>query len=55
MLNAKENLGLEGMGPSASHSASIHGMIAELDALRQKGVVTEAEFQAKKKELLQKM
>jgi uncharacterized membrane protein YdbT with pleckstrin-like domain len=54
MLNAKESLGYEG---SASHSQSgnIPAMIAELDELRKKGIVTEVEFQQKKKELLAKL
>ncbi|HEY3313090.1 MAG TPA: PH domain-containing protein [Anaerolineales bacterium] len=55
MLNAKESLGYEGMGSNASHSGSIPAMIAELDELRKKGIVTEDEFLAKKKELLGKM
>jgi uncharacterized membrane protein YdbT with pleckstrin-like domain len=55
MLNAKEKLGYEGTGSHAQHAESIPAMIAELDELRKQGIVTEAEFQAKKKELLAKM
>jgi len=55
MLNAKEKLGYEGMSPQASRADDIPTQIAELDELRKKGIVTEAEFQAKKKELLAKM
>ena len=55
MLNAKEKLGYEGMSPQAQHDHDIPAQIAELDELRKKGIVTEAEFQAKKRELLAKM
>jgi uncharacterized membrane protein YdbT with pleckstrin-like domain len=55
MLNAKEKLGYEGTGSHAQHTESIPAMIAELDELRKQGIVTDAEFQAKKKELLAKM
>jgi len=55
MLNAKESLGFEGTGARASQGNNIPAMIAELDELRKKGIVTEAEFQTKKSELLAKM
>ncbi len=55
MLNAKENLGFEGTGSRVAHPDTIPAMIAELDVLRKKGIVTEAEFQSKKTELLAKM
>lgn len=55
MLNAKEKLGYEGTGTHAQHIQSIPAQIAELDELRKQGIVTEAEFQTKKKELLAKM
>ena len=55
MLNAKEKLGYEGTGTHAQRTDSIPAMIAKLDELRKQGIVTEAEFQAKKKELLAKM
>ncbi|MEI7844427.1 MAG: PH domain-containing protein [Chloroflexota bacterium] len=62
MLNAKENLGYEGLGSRtahaerpAQHAENIPAMIAELDELRKKGIVTEQEFQSKKQELLAKM
>jgi len=55
MLNAKEKLGYAESGPHAQHAKDIPALIAELDELRKKGIVTEAEFQAKKKELLAKM
>ena len=54
MLNAKEKLGYEGTGARAQPD-NIPALIAELDELRKKGVVTEAEFQAKKAQLLAKM
>lgn len=64
MLNAKERLH-ETM-PSTQEEdiltptspvveADIPGLIAELDALRQKGILSEEEFQAKKKELLERL
>ena len=55
MLNAKEKLGFEGSAAHAQSADNIPAMIAELDELRKKGIVTEAEFQAKKAELLKKM
>ena len=55
MLNAKEKLGYEGTGSHAQRAESIPQQIAELDVLRKQGVVTDAEFQAKKRELLAKM
>ena len=55
MLNAKEKLGYEGTGSHAQHAESIPEQIAELDALRKQGIITDAEFQAKKRELLAKM
>ena len=55
MLNAKEKLGYEGTGTHAQPADNIPALIAELDELRKKGIVTEAEFQAKKAQLLAKM
>jgi uncharacterized membrane protein YdbT with pleckstrin-like domain len=57
MLNAKERLGYEDeLGVQASRTASdIPSLIARLDDLRKKGVISEAEFQQKKMELLAKM
>ncbi len=55
MLNAKEKLGYEGTGSHAQRAESIPEQIAELDELRKQGILTDAEFQAKKKELLAKM
>lgn len=55
MLNAKEKLGYAESGAHAQRAESIPAQIAELDELRKQGIVTEAEFQAKKKELLAKM
>jgi hypothetical protein len=37
------------------HAENIPALIAELDELRKKGIVTEAEFQKKKAELLAKI
>jgi len=54
MLNAKEKLGFDDKGAHGQQS-DIPTQIAELDELRKKGIVTEAEFQNKKKELLAKM
>lgn len=57
MLNAKERLGFDGdLGVQAVHAANdIPSLIARLDDLRQKGIVSEQEFQQKKAELLAKM
>lgn len=55
MLNAKENLTLDEMGGRAQRSDDIPTLIARLDDLRKKGIVTEAEFEQKKRELLAKM
>jgi uncharacterized membrane protein YdbT with pleckstrin-like domain len=55
MLNAKEELGFEGTGSHAQQVEDIPTQIAGLDELRKKGILTEAEFQQKKKELLAKM
>jgi len=55
MLNSKEKLGYEGTSAQPPRVDDIPAQIAELDKLRKQGIVTEAEFQAKKKELLAKM
>ena len=55
MLNAKERLGLEEIGFAAQASEDIPTMIEKLDVLRRRGVLSEAEFQQKKAELLAKM
>ena len=55
MLNAKEELGFEGMGAHTPQVEGIPAQIADLDELRKKGILTEAEFQQKKTELLAKM
>lgn len=55
MLNAKEKLGFEGMASQPQTGRNIPALIAELDELRQKGIVTEEEFRQKKAQLLSKM
>jgi uncharacterized membrane protein YdbT with pleckstrin-like domain len=55
MLNAKERLGLEEIGIVAHAVEDIPTMIEKLDVLRRRGVLSEAEFQQKKAELLAKM
>ncbi len=55
MLNAKEKLGYEGTGAHVQLLDDIPAQIAELDELRKKGIITDAEFQKKKAELLAKM
>ena len=56
MLNAKERLEFGDVaGVQAAAMADIPSLIARLDDLRKKGLITEAEFQAKKTELLAKM
>jgi uncharacterized membrane protein YdbT with pleckstrin-like domain len=56
MLNAKERLGFDEMGAQAVQATNdIPFLIASLDDLRKKGVISEEEFQRKKTELLSKM
>ncbi|MGE5464207.1 MAG: PH domain-containing protein [Syntrophothermus sp.] len=55
MLNAKERLGFEEIGMAAHAIEDIPSMIEKLDVLRRRGVLSEAEFQQKKAELLAKM
>jgi len=55
MLNAKEELGYGEMGSRPHAEEDVPTLIAKLDELRKKGIVTEAEFQKKKAELLAKM
>ena len=56
MLNQKEAMSLdEHVGPARGRPDDIPTLIAELDALRQRGVLTDMEFQQKKAELLSKM
>jgi uncharacterized membrane protein YdbT with pleckstrin-like domain len=58
MLNAKNKLDTPNYGapaPSAAPAPDVPALIAQLDGLRQHGVLTEAEFQAKKAQLLAKM
>jgi len=57
MLNQKEGMSMdEHMGPRGQGGTpNIPALIAELDKLRQQNVLTEAEFQQKKAELLSKM
>ncbi|MDE3092091.1 MAG: SHOCT domain-containing protein, partial [Chloroflexota bacterium] len=57
MLNQKEALGTDehfGSRPEAGRG-DVPTMIAELDALRKQGVLSEEEFQQKKAQLLSKM
>lgn len=56
MLNAKERLGFDNeVGVAAKTAKDIPTLIEELDQLRKKGIVSEAEFQKKKTELLEKI
>lgn len=56
MLNAKERMGFDNeTGVAAKVSKDIPTLIAELDELRKKGIITEAEFQRKKTQLLEKI
>jgi uncharacterized membrane protein YdbT with pleckstrin-like domain len=57
MLNAKERLGFDHEAGMESHSVApdIPALIARLDDLRKKGIISEGEFQQKKSELLAKM
>jgi PH (Pleckstrin Homology) domain-containing protein/putative oligomerization/nucleic acid binding protein len=57
MLNAKERLGFDNESGREGHTvtADIPSLIARLDDLRKKGIISEGEFQQKKAELLAKM
>jgi hypothetical protein len=57
MLNAKEELGYGEMGarPQVQEEEDIPTLISQLDGLRKQGIITEAEFQKKKAELLAKI
>jgi uncharacterized membrane protein YdbT with pleckstrin-like domain len=58
MLNAKERLEHEGSRPEEAEGADrsdIPALIEQLDHLRQRGVLSEEEFQKKKADLLTKM
>jgi uncharacterized membrane protein YdbT with pleckstrin-like domain len=55
MLNAKERMGFDEAGGDARPQTDIPTLIARLDDLRNKGILSEAEFQEKKAELLAKM
>jgi membrane protein YdbS with pleckstrin-like domain len=56
MINAKEKLERPPVTPTpALPVPTLADFLAQLDVLRQHGVLTEAEFQAKKAELLKKM
>jgi len=58
MLDAKERLEHEGSRPEETEEAdrsNIPALIEQLDHLRQRGVLTEEEFQKKKADLLTKM
>jgi hypothetical protein len=53
MLNAKERLSDD--GSPLHYAASVPVMIEEMDQLRRRGIITEDEFQNKKRELLSKL
>ena len=55
MLNAKEELGFGEAGVHAQAEEDVPSLIAKLDELRKKGILSEEEFQKKKAELLAKM
>jgi uncharacterized integral membrane protein len=55
MLNAKEGMGFDEVGVHSQPAEDIPVMIAKLDELRKKGIISEAEFQRKKSDLLAKM
>lgn len=55
MLNAKEKLGFDDGGSPLHAEEDVPSLIAKLDELRKKGILSEAEFQKKKAELLAKM
>jgi uncharacterized membrane protein YdbT with pleckstrin-like domain len=55
MLNAKEKLEQGQASRGRKSEGDIVGLIAQLDSLRQQGVLTEEEFQQKKAQLLAKL
>jgi len=55
MLNAKEKLGFDDLGAHAGSTEDVPSLIARLDDLRKKGILSEEEFKKKKAELLAKM
>ena len=55
MLNAKEKMGFDEMGVRPQLEEDIPTIIAKLDGLRKQGIISEAEFQQKKADLLAKM
>ena len=55
MLNAKEGMGFDEMGVHSQPAEDVPSLIAKLDELRKKGILSEAEFQEKKSDLLAKM
>jgi hypothetical protein len=55
MLNAKEKLERGQRPTPKTATANIPDLITQLDNLRQQGVLSEAEFQEKKKQLLAKL
>src|SRR3972149_1655120 len=48
MLNAKEGMGFDEMGVHSRPAEDVPALIAKLDELRKKGILSEAEFQEKK-------
>jgi uncharacterized membrane protein YdbT with pleckstrin-like domain len=55
MINAKEKLETPVAAAPARPQPNLADLLGQLDTLRQHGVLTEAEFQSKKSDLLQKM
>jgi uncharacterized membrane protein YdbT with pleckstrin-like domain len=57
MLNAKEEMGFDEVAarPQTQIEEDIPTLIAKLDGLRKQGIITEAEFQKKKADLLAKL
>jgi len=54
MMNAKERV-LEDVNPAPVSTTGIPAMIEQMDQLRRRGIITDEEFQEKKKELLSKL
>lgn len=55
MLNAKEKLGYDETGFRPQIEEDVPTLIAKLDGLRKQGIISEAEFQQKKTELMSKI
>jgi uncharacterized membrane protein YdbT with pleckstrin-like domain len=54
MMNAKERLN-DDSSPAIQHTTGIPAMIEQMDQLRRRGIISDVEFQEKKRDLLSKL